>query len=184
MFFLNPKHKTDELLPPPLPFPALEFEEEKYKPKAVRIKKAKVNASEKIITKPTKTKGFLGTKNTKRFLVKPKISKKEIKLAKTVPIKEMPIKRIASIKQKKSPIKKIKEKTSLPPGKISKKTKRSKPKEEIELPETLAGFGKEFERETKPIEILEAEEEIKSAIENIKLQEKTSFFNKLFAKRK
>lgn len=57
---------------------------------------------------------------------------------------------------------------------------------ELEMPETLGEFGfesekTELERETqKPQEILEAEEEIKTAIEKIKRQEKPSFFKKLF----
>ncbi|MBI2656454.1 hypothetical protein HYX03_01815 [Candidatus Woesearchaeota archaeon] len=60
---------------------------------------------------------------------------------------------------------------------------------EIEFPDNLEefdfeGIGKELGQETaKPQEVLEAQEEIKSAIDKIKKQERPSFLGKLFAKK-
>jgi len=233
MFFLKPKHKSDELLPPPPPFPTMELEEEKQGSEISKkaIKQAKVALAKKTPIKkiapikeikekkPIKLKEILPLKQAKLFKkIKPK------GLMKIVPIKSIPIKKITPIKQIKLPIKKIKEKIQIPLKKIkiSKKTikKAAKPKEikprleedfglndiefelpkelekNVELPETLEDFdvedvgkefgierlGKELEQESKkPKEILEAEEEIKSAIEKIK--ENPSLFNRLFAKR-
>lgn len=230
MFFLKPKHKTDELLPPPPPFPSMDFEEEKPVEEAVKPKKAEV----KVLPEEKEFKELFKDAGEGLKPKKAKISKKEIKIQKPVLIKK-PVKKIAPIKQIKEkkliklkkitplkqvklPIKKI-EKIRMPFKKIkvSKKTikraakiKQIKPKleedfglkdiefeqpqdleiskKEIELPETLEelgieNVGKEFEQENKPKEILEAQEEIKSAIEKIKSQEKPSLFNRLFARK-
>ncbi|MBS3101214.1 hypothetical protein J4204_03705, partial [Candidatus Woesearchaeota archaeon] len=60
------------------------------------------------------------------------------------------------------------------------------PEKELGMPEPLEELGiegekTEFGQEQRPKEIIEAEEEIKSAIEKIKAQEKPSFLRRLFA---
>ena len=117
--------------------------------------------------KPAKTKGFRGTKNAKRFLVKEKLEDLGFILPKEEEISE---KAFELPQELESP-------------------------EEIGLPETLEDFDVEkelgagledfgkYEEAAKPKEILEAEEEIKSAIEKIKEREKPSLFKRLFAKK-
>ena len=55
--------------------------------------------------------------------------------------------------------------------------------ENIELPDRVENLGENWQETEKPKEILEAEEEIKSAISKIKEQEKPSIFKRLFAKK-
>lgn len=137
MLFFKPKHKEDEFLPPPPPFPTVELEEEKE-----TSKKEKTNARKKV--KQIKEKKIIPFKKSVKFP----------ELEEDFELKDIGFKL---------------------------------PKElEPELPETLEDFDIEYiEKETKkPKEILEAEEEIKNAIEKIKKEEKPSFLKQLFTKKR
>lgn len=187
MLFFKPKPRIDEILPPPPPFPIMEFEEEKQKPKLfdelILPKKAKAETQEEkefgdLFQEFEEEKPKAAVKKEKTKLKKLKIFKKEAKALKG--------------RKKSKSAEDFEEDIDfeLPSG-------LEEPFEkETELPETLEDFelddfGKQinFEEEirqepkTKPKEILEAEEEIKSAIENIKSSEKTSFFKKFFRKK-
>ena len=210
MFFLKPKPKIDEILPPPPP--EAEFEEQSKKDKeepnlfeettenipeekefgdlTKDLKKAKITKKQKTPKKIT-LKKYIPVKTTKDKSLQPKktILKKPIK----------------TVKKEAKKIEAPKSKENLPEDKefedLFKEVKALKPKEvkkEIELPETLEDldiedFGKDLgveksidkeqEIKEKPTEILEAEEEIKSAIDKIKKQEKTSFFKRLFSRK-
>ncbi len=159
--------------------------------------------------KPKKVSKKLKTiSKEKKLIVKPKIIKKQVKKIKE---KKIPIKKIIPVKRlkEKAPVKKI---VPIKVKKTTKKQKafelpeleelglkepkfelsKEEPTEkEIELPETLEDFdiedlGKELELEpkTKPKELIEAEDEIKSAIEKIRYKERPSLFKRLFTKEK
>ncbi|MBI2652936.1 hypothetical protein HYX00_05720 [Candidatus Woesearchaeota archaeon] len=221
MLFFKSKHKYDEILPPPPPFPTMEFEEEfKEKPKffdeVIKPKRAETFPEEEEFSELVK--GLEGTKPKKSISKKEKIIPKKVEIAKHRKILKKELKQLKKV----IPVKQIKEK-KLPTRlkAIEKGVKKPKtvelpkldeleedftsesadfelpkeleelPKKEIELPETLEDLdiediGKDLglEQETKkPKEILEAEEEIKSAIEKIKEQEKPSLFKRLFKKK-
>lgn len=201
MFFLKPKQKSEDILPPPPPFLAPEFEEETGFSADIEPEKSEIPEYEKIedlfreeSQKPKKEiNKEKAVANKAEIYKKPKILKKGIKRQKTSPIKK-----IIQIKQKKVLSKKENVEESIFPEKI--KISESG----MELPQELEDFGIEnLEKELgiaggaqtefapeleqkaeKPKEMLEAEEEIKSAIEKIKKREKPSFFKNLFAKKK
>lgn len=290
MFFLKPKNKYDELLPPPPPAPDMEFEEEKEKPKFFdeiinpskaetfpeekefanlvkeseepapkkasakkerRLKKATIPKQQKPAKIKLKRIKLAKPKPAKKIkLAAKKLSLKPIKKekipAKPIQLKKAGIRRLkAKIRQKKLPeISEIKKEEmqltkirAIKPAFEEPKVELPEPEEnlgledidfelpkelengekDIELPDTLEGFGIEgaekdidlpdtleelgiedvgkgisaengFENikgqtAEKPKEILEAEEEIQSAIEKIKLKEKPSFLNRLFQKK-
>lgn len=196
MLFSKLKSKEEEILPPPPPFPSMGIEEEKGQEFAAEVKPKKSKA------KASKEKSEI--KKTEKKIKIPK--KAQLKQSKKVLIKKAPIKTpIRQVKEKKiqsklKPIKKEakKERVVSPSLKEEKleKTDSIVPEEiemheETELPEKLEEFNIEdfakelkLETETKPREVLEAEEEIQSAIEKIKEREKPSFFKKLFARKK
>jgi len=177
MLFFKPKPKFDEILPPPPPFPAMDFEEKR---------------SAGVQTEP----GLAGisASKPKQIGLKPAEKPKPIK---------------SKISSKKAKAEKIKKNAALSrqPGKKGTMAAEIGFPEELELPGKLDDFkledfniddlekeidiGKEidipenFGQETvaKANDIAEAEEEIKSAIEKIKKQEKPSFFRGLFAKK-
>ncbi len=194
MLFSKLKSKEEEILPPPPPFPSMDIEEEKGQEFAAEVK-------------PKKSKASKEKSEIKKTEKKIKIPKKaQLKQSKKVLIKKAPIKTpIKQVKEKKiqsklKPIKKEakKERVASPSLKREKleKTDSILPEEiemheETELPEKLEEFNIEdfakelkLETETKPREVLEAEEEIQSAIEKIKEREKPSFFKKLFTRKK
>ena len=148
----------------------------------------------------------------KEGIEKQKSSAKEVKQLKKVEIKKLKektkpkkIAQIKSIKKEKLKLKKIKaikrvtKKQQVEPPELGEDfglkdidfglpKELEEPKEEIKLPETLEDFdidelGKELEQKAKPNEILEAKEEIQSAIDKIKKKEKPSFFSKLFERK-
>ena len=193
MLFFKPKPKIDEILPPPPPFPSLDFDEElRGKPKFFDE-----------VVKPGKAENIPEIKEFDDMVEEMEQSKPEKNKRQKIQPKMPQKKSVKLKKEKKSPASK---KTSR--GKISRAKVDELPQpeddfsipKEIELPETLDepdiedfrrkfDFGKDFgsvpelETKTKPKEILEAEEEIKSAIDKIKKQEKPSFFKKLFEKK-
>ncbi len=178
MLFFKPKARMDELMPPPPPSPdKIEGEKPKFFDTVVNPEKEESFPEEK---------DFSGLFEE----LAPK------KAAKKASLKMMGKQKLAKLLQKKSG-----------------KQKAAKPKEEfpepdmlegygleefklpeelkdnnINLPETLENFdeslniGAEEER-AKPKEVLDAEEEIKSAMESIKKGEKPSFFKRFFAKK-
>ena len=209
MLFFKQKQKSDEILPPPPPFPTMEFEEEKPKffDEVITPKKAETFPEEEEFSSLVEDLER-GAKQKKPQAIKKISLKKKLKPKQKIP-KIMPrqLKKLAKVKQikkiKTSPekIKKViqKSKPKLPELEEDFKFKDidfELPKEleehkgEIELPETLEefgmdSFGQELKQETKkPKEILEAEEEIKSAIEQIKKQEKPSLFKRFFERKK
>ena len=179
--------------------------------KEAKIKKIPVKKLEiKLSAKPVRKKigDFLRPEIPKKFLWKEKkiTLKKPAKQLKKPVKKPLPKTRAKAPVIKIAPIRAVKEKPFkngriLPIEKIKFELPKEleEPAEEIELPETLEGFeiedlGKKFgiEKEVsikkedvkaKPKEILEAEEEIKSAIENIKKKEKPSILKRLFSKK-
>lgn len=186
MLFLKPKPKFDELLPPPPPPPIEPVNQQIEKPKffdevisteknqetfpeaqefsdlvkeldkAAKPKKTLVK-KEKIISKKSKEK--------QKIIAKAKLKAKQISTKNT-------IKKGKNIDQDKI----SKPSFELPEFELPKELKQEK---EIELSDTL----EDFSGIKKPEEIAEAEEEIKSAIEKAKEQEKPSFFKRLFSRR-
>ena len=189
MLFFKPKRNYDEILPPPPPSQDRGFEK-------------KPTLFDEVI-KPKKAETFPEEDEFSGLLEgldgeKPKKSGKKITLKKSITQKKQKIQKIKPALFKKiKTSKKIKkqEVTGLDKDFDLKGIDFELPKElepsekEIELPETLDEFdvsdlGRELQQKAeKPKEILEAEEEIKSAIEKIKEHEKPSFFRKLFAKK-
>lgn len=227
MLFSKSKPKSDELLPPPPPFPSMEFKEKEIskKPAESKIKPKdefedlfkeveSLGEKEKIAAKEIRLPK--GKQLAKKLQVKlPKLKKEKImpvaKLHQKLPKKE--------ILQVKKPAKLAKDERKIIPAKKQAAIKAAKPKglgfkdlgidelqipvgeiklgHEIEFPEeapeplkldigNVGNFPGEdlgFKLQTKPREIQEAENEIKSAIEKIRHNEKPSFFRKLFSRK-
>ena len=159
MLFIKSKQKYEELLPPPPPFQTLELEEEKPKVE--------------------------GLKPTKKTLKKQKIPEnRETKKSKKINIIEKVTKKPKSTK-----FPELEEDFGLEDIDFELQKEIQEPsKKDIEFPETLGEFHieeirKELNQETKPKEILEAEEEIKSAIEKIKKRERIPFFKRFFPRK-
>ena len=206
MFFLKPKSRTDELLPPPPPFPTLELEETKksdFFDETLDIVKSK-----ELLTEDEEYTGLVNELDNE---LKPKRTSKkpEIAIKKELAVKEKPFvdAKLEKSKEKKQPIKVgTLRKTQIKKEKIPKLEDDfdfnfPKELEDVNAMGTLKEFGIEdnqndFNKDidinispehelfqaTKPKEILEAEEEIKSAIEKIKAKEKPSIFKRLFSK--
>lgn len=204
MLFFRHKQKSDELLPPPPPDLDAELEEGLHvKPKffdeTVEPEKTQAFPEETEFTdliedlegeEPVKVSirkdMTIGKKSAKN--VKPKL--KEIKL---------PKKLIDNLEMPKSKSKKTKSRDTLP--KESFNDMPDLKDHDPELPEENflenttetfddfnfrdieTGFGNLSKGLDKPKEVLEAEEEIKGAIDKIKSKEKPSFFKSLFAKK-
>lgn len=167
MLFFKPKPESEEILPPPPPFPTMDFLEERS-----AIAEIEPGLEKNPSSKPKQT--------SPKSAEKPKPIKNKIK------------KSAASPKH---------------PGKKGALAGEIGFPEEIELPDKIEDFNlgdfniddlekgidiekwgniaEDFGQETnsKAKDILEAEEEIKSAIEKIKKQEKPSFFRRLFSKK-
>lgn len=206
MLFFKPKAKSDEILPPPPPFPTLELEEEKEGPLLFdEVAKPEAKAEgfpeekdfgdlmkeldeglkpEKEVSKKEGIKAKKGKLAAKRQ----KITKKEkIALAKQVKGKKLP----RLIKTKAAELPEPEEELALKDIGFELQKETWSLKGEIKLPGAVENLdigdaGKElgFEEAERPKEILEAEEEIKGAIEKIKKQEKPSFLKSLFAGKK
>ncbi|MBI2649801.1 hypothetical protein HYX04_00640 [Candidatus Woesearchaeota archaeon] len=210
MLFFKPKRKP-EIVPPPPPLDFEEelkekpkFFDEIIKPKSDTFteqdefnrlvkelneglkplpKKVSIISKKKGLIKSARNK--ISEKFKNKALRKQKISKKEIKKSWKTAKKRVQSKspmQTGAIKQPK------RQKAGLPEEDFDlENTDFELPKEleKIEFPETLGDFGSEkgFEQKSKPKEILEAEEEIQSAIEKIKKKEKPSLFNRLFARK-
>lgn len=186
MLFFKTKQYGEELLPPPPPFPDMEFSDiglDQYIKKPALVDTA---IKQSIFDAPdVKEFGDLMKDLEQEANQKKPISKKEKspKKAKALAVKK---------ENKEFGIDEIE--LELPKG-----LKKSSEKE-IKLPESLEelNFGylgeelgftdkmptNKIEQQTKkPKEILEAEEEIKGAIEKIKKREKTSFLGRLLGKK-
>ena len=190
MLLFKPKPKADEILPPPPPLPSGELEEPQL---------------EKRLEKPSFFRGILKPEETK-----PEMSE-EYQAFNNLLMdldKEFEAKNIGTSIESQKPDKKLSKKglkelkkAKLEDKKALIKSKKSKadaefedftegfdfalPKElgqEAELPDLRLSNPKELKQ---PIEILEAQEEIKSAIEKIKAKEtqKPSIFQRFFTKR-
>ncbi|HLC61957.1 MAG TPA: hypothetical protein VJI52_02985 [Candidatus Nanoarchaeia archaeon] len=209
----KPKSKDIDILPPPPPFPTLDFEEEpKGISKPVEFDKLKQDFSQNVTEFHELLDGLDKShpKNKKISAKQKKLSKKELK-------------RLRKLKQKKEAksLKKSEEKhvedidhveklwlqdfddfqdlgidnLGLEMGndlKKPKKGKSSKKENEIKFPDTLDELDVDYvkpvpeaktSQSQKPKEIEDAKKEIQSAIESIRKQEKQSFFGRLFSAR-
>lgn len=207
MFLFKPKQKSDEVLPPPPPFSDAELEEElKEKPKFFdKILKPEEEMPENFPEQEEFSSLIGGLGNgAKPNKAISKIPKKILKKPNKAEAKP--------IKAKKAPQKKINtpKKAAKNEAIDSEEDfgidnldlgmpKKMGGDEFLGLPDTLEEFGmegietdssnygveKDFVQgiKAKPSEIQEAEDEIKSAIEKIKKQEKPSFLSRLFAKK-
>lgn len=206
MFFFKSKQKAEELLPPPPPFPTLDFEEES-KDKADSFEEID-KQEESSVTSPriNRIKGLLEDldeetkpKKSSSNKTEKSVLKKELVInEKKLPKKEKSAPKIKTKEPKKTKTTKIPE---VEEDFESKGIDFELPKDldiwhETEFPANLdqiddikfndiGEIGKTDQQEfQKPKEVLEAQEEIKSAIEKIKQQENPSFFKRLFFKRK
>lgn len=170
------------------------------------IKKAPIQKQQKVAKIKPKQLKKIQLKQVKKEKISPKkLSLKPIKKQKIQLKKLKAVKKAAKISKTETKNLPVKQKIELPKPKEDFGLKNlgfELPKElekDAELPDTLEDFdiediGKELGIESdfdknswqeakKPNEILEAQEEIKSAIEKIKSKEKPSFLNRLFAGR-
>ena len=162
--FLKQKAETDELLPPPPPFPSMELEEPEQE--------AASEGQFDDLFKDVERDMDLGHE-IKETKAKPKkLSKKELK-------------KLSKIKTKESGLKKkgkIKSEPKEEPYGLDKDFDFETGPEFHDLEEFSIGDLK-AEEEIKPKEIEEAEDEIAGAIEGVKNQGKQSFFSGLFGKK-
>ena len=186
----KPKSDSIDILPPPPPFPTMDFDESEELPKNIQPKLKEDAASHpttelndllKDLEKETYSK-----KSEKKLSKKEKIKLKNIGNIDDVEklwlqdfddFQDLGIDGI-SAEEKENIL-----------GK-SKKTKSSKEDMEIEFPDTLDEMDVDYVKpeqemqnpqKQKPKELIDAEQEIRSAIEKIKKQEKQSFFKRLFS---
>ena len=164
------------------------------KPKKIELKK--------ILVKKSPIRKIIAVRQLKeKKLPIKKIALPKIKVKKTLPLKKPKAERITTKQLRPISIKPKKEKLEdldfiLPQNEKDFELPDELKQEETELPDALEeldidkefgtgmdDFGKEIEDRTKPKEILEAEEEIKSAIEKIKEREKPSFFKRLLTRK-
>ena len=197
MLFSKLKPKSDEFLPPPPPFPSMELEKEISKKKA-GLKPKKESAPEGEFEDLFKEVKSLGKKESaSKPAKKERLAREKAQVKRTIIkagrfSKRKNLLRKAAIKKDKIAVKPIKKaKTKKSGGMPEMETKLEahdfefpqKIKEEAHGMEEL---DKEFPQDLeftqpKPREIQEAEDEIKSAIENIRENEKPSFLKRLFA---
>lgn len=208
MLFFKPKRK--EIIPPPSPDfeeqvrerpkffdelikkpkPETFTEEDEFNRLVKELNEGLKPLSKEIQTIPGEKTSIKSGKNIvsrqlKKEAGKRKPLKKRIKKTKKIMKRKMQPRRLmkTSIKHAK------KQKSSLPENRFDlEKLGLGIPKEfqqaEIELPETLG--GSDIEREVgqkKPKEILDAEEEIQSAIEKIRIQQSPLILKRLFSKK-
>jgi len=186
MFFLKPKPKFDEVLQPPPP-PEAEFKEQtKEEPNFFEETinpegETKTSTEEKEFGDLAKDLG-IGLEPQKESSKKEKIPQKEITKEQKIPNKIETKKPTKTIKKEVEKIVVPKSKERKQKSDISKEIRQTKAKT-LPKEKEFEDFGKDL-RQEKPKEILEAEEEIKSAIDKIKEQEKPSLFKRLFSKKK
>lgn len=214
MLFSKLKPKSDELLPPPPPFPSMELEEKEIS-RGISQKKAPKDDEFEDLFNEVKS---LRKERKKAALPKPA---KERKVSAKLPKEKIQVKKpiIKTLKKEILPIKKPSKAIKLALKKEITSKKQKMPAkmpegfgiEELQIPESgeiklehgmefpevakepdldFGNIGREypenleFDREliqSKPREIQEAEDEIKSAIEKIKNNERPSFLKRLFA---
>ncbi|MBI2542016.1 hypothetical protein HYV80_04870 [Candidatus Woesearchaeota archaeon] len=211
MLFFKPKPKIiEEFLPPP---PPPEFDDFHQKPElfdeTMQPKNAKQIPEEKefgSFMKRLGKKAGQQASSKKKSTPKPgipkKIAQRQLKNAAKAkskkPLQKKSAKALAQKAKKPLQLKKLKSRKApqLKPSKPAQEMPEefelapaaempesgSLMPEEFEFPEL--GYGKNIQPEAKPKEILEAEEEIKSAIENIKYhEERPSLFKRFLAKK-
>lgn len=204
MLFFKTKQHGEGLLPPPAPFPDMEFSDiglDQHIKKPALVDTTIVDTA--IVDNVIK-KSIFDAPDVKEFGDLMKDLDKEAEQKNPISKKEKSPKKAKALAVKMESA--VKEET-----KKQKNPKSQEPEiEELksELPEELEGFDISFEKELdfgylgeelgftdkmptnklehqtkKPKEIFEAEEEIKSAIEKIKKREKTPFLGRLFGKK-
>ena len=161
--FFKQKAETDELLPPPPPFPSMELEE----PKQEDVSEGQFEDLFKDVEKELDLEYEI--KETK---AKPKkLSKKELKKLAKIKAKEARLKKKGKVKSApKEELYDLDKNFDFEPG------PEFHDLEEFDIGDLKA-------EEIKPKEIEEAEDEIASAIEGVKKQGKKSFFSGLFGKK-
>ena len=155
MLFLKPKQR-EELLPPPPPYPIIDEDDKTELLKEIE----RPNLRKEVIKKE-------------------RIPSKKKLIAKKVKIQKKELKKSAYGGQ----IKKSNQLNRIKPLALVKELKIEPELNELpELEDLDINIEKEIMQETKakPKEVIEAEEEIKSAIDKIKEKEKISFFKKFF----
>ena len=180
MLFLKSKPKSDEFLPPPPPFPSMEFEDE------LKTEPSQIGDLEHDDSLPKFAdmfndidKSFV-QKKAKAGLDREKTRLKLLKIKK----------RLSKFKQMKPNPKAAKLKAGQKNGKES----GDYPKinmDDYDFPKDLEEASDkdfvsnklDFDLEPRPQEMIEAEDEIKSAIADIKGHEKKSLFGRLFGSR-
>lgn len=196
MLFFKPKPKNDVLLPPPPPPTDEDLEkefdnkndffdevvDEKPIPETSPEEEEFTNVVEKFdkkaMQKKTKPKKEAGNKQAaKKQDIAEKAAIKRIKPAKA---KAQKIKPVKSQKVKPEP-----EESSGDMEEFSFDLSKelSTDEDKMELPDALEELQVNEQEANKPDDILEAQKEIKSAIDKIKEQEKPSIFGRLFGKK-
>ena len=151
MLFFKPKPNSDELLPPPPPFPSMEFEEE------LKAKPAQNEFLEQESSQPRFAHLFNDKTRLKSLKIKKRLSK------------------FKQLKPKQTKAAKLKIKQDLDdsdfnfPKDLDEASKKDFVSEKLD-----------FDLESRPQDMIESEEEIKSAIADIKGHEKKSLFGRLF----
>ena len=197
MLFFKPRPKPAEIIPPPPDFEEELKEKPKFFDEFIKKPKSETFTEEEEFNRLVKdlneglkplAKKEEAISKKKTIIKKQKLSKKEIKKSKIIMKKRVQSKKLVKIK----PIKQAKkQKTDLAEDGLDLENFDFElPKEleqpKVEFPETLEDFDieRESKQKTKPKEILEAEEEIQSAIEKIKKREKPSILKSLFSRKR
>ena len=158
--FSRQKAETDELLPPPPPFPSMELEEPKQ------------SVSEDQFEDLFDEKELDLEREIKESKSPKKLSKKDLKKLSKAKAKEAKLKK-REAKEKSAPKEEIYDLD---------KDFDFRPEPEFQGLEEFGIGDLKAEEGVKPKEIEEAEDEISSAIEGLKKQDKKSFFRGLFGK--
>ncbi len=166
--FFKHKAETDELLPPPSPFPSLELEEKPEEIKELFSEDQFGDLFSDIKKEPDLEKAKKVNKVPKR------LSKKELRKLSKIKTKEAKLKK-RGVKVKSAPKEEFYD--------LDKDFDFVPEQAEFQDLEELDIGNLKVEEEIKPREIEEAEEEIASAIEGVKKHDKKSFFSSLFKKK-
>ncbi|MBI2557834.1 hypothetical protein HYW20_00785 [Candidatus Woesearchaeota archaeon] len=197
MLFFKPKPKSDELLPPPPPPTDTELEKEfndkneffdeviegEPSPGTFPEEEEFIDVVEKFDKKAMqkKAKGKLPAKKQKTVK---KEAKNQVKITNTKVI-EVKASKIKPVKSQKVKPDSQENSNNIEGFGFDLQKELTTDGGKIELPDTLEEFDSQHGQETEnPDEILEARQEIRSAIDRIKELEKPSILRRLFGKKK
>ncbi len=212
MLFFKPRQKADDFLPPPPPFsdeeqissldepeqPRSQFSERpKFFDEILNPKKSKPIPEEDEFSSLVKeVEGINFVKPIKNKIIKP-IQKSKFKKLK-IPAKNKKPAEPKAIKAKSKPsVKQANDTSKILQHGLERDfglddvgfEEHGMPKEDFEFPDDLQGFGigdigHDIGKAANSKEILEAQEEIRDAIEKIKKKDEISFFGRLFSWKK